>query len=213
MNFLRIFRTVAPALCLSCSLFAQRDDYQNRCQQETANRLRVDRQDVFTNVQSSNNGRAQIGWKVRGREGYCVIDNRMNVVEFNDNGGGNNGGGSGGRNGGGRPIDMPRMQGDTSGRGNFNGDRNIRITRGWLDTRSQPYVALSGDNNFKITFWGDVTQANGPREYTMRITRSDRGNATGTATFRMNGDRNEVEYIQVSGRMNNRDFSGIFNRD
>jgi len=46
----------------------------------------------------------------------------------------------------------------------------------------------------------------------MRITRSDRSNATGTATFRVNGDRNEVESINVNGRINGRDFSGNFNR-
>ncbi len=150
-----------------------------------------------------------MGWKARGREGYCVIDNRMNIVEFNDNSG-NNGGG---RNGGSGSINVPPMRGDTSGRGNFNSDGSVRITRGWVDTNGQPSVALSGENNCKITFWGDVTQANGNREFTLRITRSDRGNASGTATFRMNSDRNEVEYISVNGRMNGRNFNGSFNRD
>jgi hypothetical protein len=139
-----------------------------------------------------------------------VIDNRMTVVEFRENGTGN-GGSGGAKNGGGRPIDVPSISADTSGRGNFNGDRSARITRGWVDTNGQPAVALSGENNFKIVFWGDVIHANG-REFTMRINRSDRGNASGTATFRTNSDRNEVESITVNGRMNGRDFSGTFSR-
>lgn len=201
-------KAIALAILCSSSLLAQRNsDYQNKCQQEVVSRLRVNQRDVFTNFQGTNSGRARVSWTVRAREGYCIVDNRMAVVEFRENG---NGGGNG-KNGGGRPIDVPRMTMDTSGRGTFNSDRNVRITRGWVDTANQTAIALSGENNFRIRFFGEITRSTG-REFTMRITRSDQGNATGTATFRVNGDRNEVESINVNGRMNGRDFSGNFSR-
>lgn len=203
--------TTAAAFAILCSssLFAQRNsDYQNKCQQEVVSRLRVNQRDVFTNFQGTNSGRARVSWTVRSREGYCIIDNRMTVVDFRDSG---NSGGGGGRNGGVRPIDVPRMTMDTSGRGTFNGERVVRITRGWVDTAGQTAVALSGENNFRIVFFGEITQSNS-RNFTMRITRSDRGNASGTATFRVNGDHNEVESINVNGRMNGRDFTGNFSR-
>jgi hypothetical protein len=57
-----------------------------------------------------------------------------------------------------------------------------------------------------------VTGSNQDREFTLRITNSDRGNANGTATIRMNPDRNEVEYIKIDGRLGRTEFSGIFNR-
>jgi hypothetical protein len=46
----------------------------------------------------------------------------------------------------------------------------------------------------------------------MDIRSSDRGNATGRATFRFNGSKNEVEFISVDGRMNGSEFNGSFNR-
>jgi hypothetical protein len=63
-----------------------------------------------------------------------------------------------------------------------------------------------------MTFSGDITRQNGDREYVMDIRNSDRGNATGRATFRLNSSKNEVEFISVDGRMNNGDFNGSFNR-
>lgn len=202
-------RTTVAVLVLAGACFAQpNSNYQNRCQQETANRLRVNQRDVFTNMQGLSNGRARVNWTVRGRDGYCIIDNRMNVVDFQES----NNNGRGGKGGGNPPpVNVPRVRADTDGRGNYNDGRSVRITRGWVDTTGQPAVSLSGDNKFKITFWGDITQGNG-REFTMRITRSDTGGANGTATFRLNGDRNEVEYINLNGRINNRNFSGSFNR-
>lgn len=201
---------IAPVLLLSATAYAQRpSDYQNRCQQETANRLRLNQRDVFTNLQGNSGGRTRVNWTARGREGFCVIDNRMTVVDFQETTNGRGGKGGGPQ----QPVDIPRMRMDTSGRGTFNdGGGAVRITRGWIDTRNQqPSVTLSGEKNFKITFWGDITRSNG-REFTMRITRSDRGNANGTATFRVNGDRNEVELINLDGRVNNRNFNGSFSR-
>jgi hypothetical protein len=46
----------------------------------------------------------------------------------------------------------------------------------------------------------------------MRITGSDRGDSCGTAQARFSQDLNEVELINVSGRIGRDDFSGNFNR-
>lgn len=107
-----------------------------------------------------------------------------------------------------------RVNVDTSGRGNFNGGNagNVELTRGWVDTRSgRLSVAVSGRNNFKITFYGDIVEQN-DRNMVMRINGSDRGNASGQASFVLNGDRNEVESITLTGFLDNSQFSGSFTR-
>jgi hypothetical protein len=62
-----------------------------------------------------------------------------------------------------------------------------------------------------ITFYG-VVEASDGGGFTMRITGSDRGNAQGTAQARLNRDKNEVELINLSGRMGRDNFSGNFRR-
>jgi hypothetical protein len=47
----------------------------------------------------------------------------------------------------------------------------------------------------------------------MRITGSDRGPAQGRADVRLNGDRNEVEMINLNGRIGRSNFTGNFSRD
>ncbi|MEO8099935.1 MAG: hypothetical protein ABI811_19710 [Acidobacteriota bacterium] len=128
----------------------------------------------------------------------------------NGPGGGPFGNGRGGNNSGAAVA----VQVDTDGRGTFNGTgQNIRITRGWVDTRNEPSVSLSGDN-FRITFFGNINGTGQNRDFTIRITRSDRGgNANGTATVRLNQDRNEVESITVEGRIGRDQFNGTFNRN
>lgn len=126
-------------------------------------------------------------------------------------------GGNGGNNGGYNPdyggpalSNYPRVKADTSGRGSFSGQNynNVNITRGWVDTSSgRPSVSLSGSNNFKITFYGEITRVDG-RHFTMRITGSTSGNAYGKAEIYMNGDKNEVQSISVNGD----NFSGSFSR-
>jgi hypothetical protein len=110
--------------------------------------------------------------------------------------------------------DYPRVRIDTSGDGSFN-SRNAgssSITRGWVDTSSgRPSVALSGDNNFRITFYGNITQAN-PDRIVMNITGSDRGRASGRAEVRLNRDNNEVESISVNGNLQGGSFNGSFDR-
>ena len=139
----------------------------------------------------------------------------------NNNGGGNNGGsifgpGGGGNKGGanqGGGAIIP-INANTAGRGTLEAmGQSVRLSRGWVDTRNEPSIALSGSGDFKITLFGVVTGSSGDREFTMRITRSDRGNANGTATVRVNGDRNEVETIRVDGRVNGSPFNGTFSRN
>jgi hypothetical protein len=62
-----------------------------------------------------------------------------------------------------------------------------------------------------ITFYGVVERSDGGG-FTMRITGSDRGGAQGTAQARLNRDKNEVELINLSGRMGREDFTGNFGR-
>ena len=108
----------------------------------------------------------------------------------------------------------PRVRIDTSGRGSFNSRfaANAKITRGWVDSTGRPSVAFSG-GSFRITFYGVVERTNGNREFTMRITGSDRGDAQGRADVRLNRDRNEVEMINVNGKMGRTNFTGNFSRN
>jgi hypothetical protein len=103
---------------------------------------------------------------------------------------------------------------DTSGRGNFNSSfaSNVKITRGFVDTgTARPSVSLRG-SNFMITFYGVVDRTDGNRQFSMQITGSNRGDAQGRADVRLNGDRNEVEMINLNGRMGRTNFTGSFNR-
>jgi hypothetical protein len=103
---------------------------------------------------------------------------------------------------------------DTSGRSSFSSRfaANVKITRGWVDSTSRPSVAFSG-GNFRITFYGVVERTDGHREFTMRITGSDRGDARGRADIRLNRDRNEVEMMNLNGRMGRTNFTGNFGRN
>jgi hypothetical protein len=53
MNFQKIFQSVVPALLLVGPLSAQPNNYQGKCQQETANRLRVNQRDVSLTLRVS----------------------------------------------------------------------------------------------------------------------------------------------------------------
>jgi hypothetical protein len=103
-----------------------------------------------------------------------------------------------------------RIKVDTAGRGSYNGLREGRreVSRGWVDTRSgRPSVSLSGPDNFKVTFYGDITESR-DRRMTLRIRESDRGRVNGRAEIRLNGDKNEVEYLEIRGD----GFDGNFGR-
>ena len=227
-------RTVSFSLLMSGLLvclvaFPSGADAQGRTVQDCRNNVADALGMNASNVQAAmgpdgENGNPVVEWEANlgGRRirGFCqtsrngqVINTQLGVPRGGGFGGGfgRNDGGGFGRNTGGGAIFSVRV--DTSGRGNFSGmGQTVRITRGWIDTRNQPSVALSGEGDFKITFYGNVTGSSQDREFTLRITNSDRGNATGVATVRLNSDRNEVEYIKVDGRLGRTDFSGIFNR-
>jgi hypothetical protein len=152
------------------------------------------------------------GWRVATYD--CVVNVRQNRVERVTYSPGAISGGywPGGPDG---PIvtNYPRVRVDTSGRGSFNSRfaGNAQISRGWVDSTGRPAVALSG-GNFRITFFGVVESSDGNREFTMWITGSDRGVAQGSAQVRLNRDRNEVEMINLNGRIGRDNFAGNFSR-
>lgn len=111
-----------------------------------------------------------------------------------------------------RQRERPRVNVDTDGRGDFTSDRvSGRVTRGFVNTTGEPSVSLRVDGRM-VTFFGRIEREISNREFEMRINRSSEGGASGNATFRLNGDRNEVEMISVSGTMNGRSFNGNFRR-
>ncbi|HSS95573.1 MAG TPA: hypothetical protein VLK33_01005 [Terriglobales bacterium] len=199
---------------------AQSDrDLEQTCRTEVARRLNMNRDRVDANMSGWTNGRAQVQWRGNNRNGYCQINRQMRIVDFRDLGMGN-------------PrddrdddrdyrdsrwhsiSDYPRVAVDTDGRGPFNlENQSYRIRRGYVNTRETPSVAFNCDGNFRVTFRGEIGQANSDREFVMRITSSDRGDARGMATFRLNPDKNEVEFISVRGRLNGRRFDGTFDRN
>jgi hypothetical protein len=164
-------------------------------------------------------GRARVQWRANNRNGYCLIDRRMNVVDFKESGrGGDDDRWDDDRDDRGnrwRPIsDYPRLAVDTDGRGPLTRDsQTCRLKRGYVNTRETPSVTLRCQNDYRVTFRGDVVRANGDREFVIRITSSDRGDARGMATFRLNSDKNEVEFINVRGRLNGRPVEGTFDRN
>jgi len=190
-------------------------DYELRCRQEASNRLKANRDDITTGIQDTDGNNSRVSWTYRDRNGYCLIDSRMNIAEFREfSGADNNRRERTAPTAPAVPIaNVPKVKVNTAGRGNFSGPQTVKITRGWVDTKSgTPSISLSGEHDFKITFNGDLTRQNGDREYVVDIRSSDRGNATGRATFRLNSSKNEVEFISVDGRMNGSDFNGSFNR-
>jgi len=109
----------------------------------------------------------------------------------------------------------PHVKVDTDGKGYFS-SRNFRLDRldrAFVDTKDQPSISLRGKNGARITLYGVVIDANG-REFTMRITSSDRGDARGRIQVRLNGDHNEVEWISINGYLENSgEMNGEFNRN
>jgi hypothetical protein len=199
--------------------------------------LNVDTQNPYSAPNGRQGLRGRLRYGIGGRNTWrtatyeCVINVRQNRVELANysprasSGGWPGPGGPGFPGGPGGPGypggpggpgvgNYPRARVDTSGRGSFNSRfaANARITRGWVDTTGRPSVTLSG-GNFRITFYGVVDRTDGRRELSMRITGSDRGDAQGRADVRLNGDRNEVEMINVNGRMGRTNFTGNFARN
>ena len=193
--------------------------------------LNLDTQDLYSSPNGRQGIRGRLRYGIGGPNSWrtaiydCIVDPRSNRVEranyspraSSGNWPGGPGyprrpGYPGGPGGPGIP-NYPRVRVDTSGRGTFNSRSvgNVNITRGYVDsTGGRPSISLRG-GNFRITFYGVVENSVGGG-FTMRITGSDRGEARGTAQARFNQDLNEVELINVNGRVGRDDFSGSFNR-
>jgi len=164
-----------------------------------------------------------LSWEVRSddprrQRGYCELSrNGKRIVRFETTPYRN-----GGREGGERDNTPPftgsyaQVRVDTDGKGYFSSRRlrSDRLERGYVDTRDQTSVTLRGRNGFHITFYGEVIDSDGRSELTLRITSSDRGDARGRASIRLNPDRNEVEWISLSGRMaDGGEMKAEFNRN
>ena len=183
--------------------------------------MRVSMSDVELNPGGeTDRGRYILNWEARvdrGRreQGYCEIDRRDGrIVRFETNAY-DGGGGGGGYNPPPYSGDYPRVKVDTDGKGYFSSRmaKTKRLDRGFVDLRDQTSVTLRGRDGFRITFFGQVIGSDGRREITLQITSSDRGDARGRASIRLNGDRNEVEWISVDGFIAGGDMRGEFNRN
>ena len=189
--------------------------------------LTLDTQDLYAQPNGRQGVRGRMRYGIGGANTWrsatydCVVDPRSNRVErANYNPRASSGNWPGGPGGPGYPggpggpgvPNFPRVRVDTSMRGTYNSrSGNFNIDRGYVDSRgSRPSISLRG-GNFRITFYGVVENSEGAG-FTMRITGSDRGDARGRAQARFNRDLNEVELINLSGRVGRDDFSGTFNR-
>jgi len=190
------------------------------CQSRAASALRVSMSDIDVNPGGEGNrGTFILNWEARldrghRERGYCEIDRRDGrVVRFETSPYG--GGGDGGYYQPPYSGDYPRVKVDTDGKGYFSSrvGKTNRLDRGFVDLRDQTSVTLRGRDGFRITFFGQVAGSDGRREITLQISSSDRGDARGRASIRLNGDRNEVEWISVNGWMAGGDMRGEFNRN
>jgi len=190
------------------------------CQGRAASALRVSMSDIDVNPGGEGNrGTFILNWEARldrghRERGYCEIDRRDGrVVRFETSPYG--GGGDGGYYPPPYSGDYPRVKVDTDGKGYFSSrvGKTNRLDRGFVDLRDQTSVTLRGRDGFRITFFGQVAGSDGRREITLQISSSDRGDARGRASIRLNGDRNEVEWISVNGWMAGGDMRGEFNRN
>ena len=201
-------------------------DGARECQDVAAAALRVGRSDVRV-----RGGGSRLSWEadVAGRilTGGCDYDSRTGIiVRFDVREGGSSGFDSSGRGGGffddsrgggrggfGAVGNYPRVEVDTKGRGIFysRSDGNEQLERGYVNTKDGISIGFEGDD-VRITFYGEIVGTDG-RGFSMRITGSDRGAATGTAQFRLNSDQNEVEMITARGRLSGQDFDGNFTRE
>jgi hypothetical protein len=216
-------------LCLGAiSLIAPRAVAQDRgnsawkeCHRRASSAMGVSMSDVRVKPggDSENRGNYILNWEARrdhGRRtsGYCEVDRRDGrVVRFETNPYDRNGGGD--YNPPSYGGDYPRARVDTDGRGYFSSRylKSDQLDRGYVDTNDQPSVTLRGRDGFRITFFGRIVGSDGRREITLQITATDRGDARGRASIRLNDDRNEVEAISLNGSMDGGEFRGEFNRN
>ena len=223
LPFYALFCFICSASFFGTPASAQRPrDIFERCQKALTDNISDDAgQQAFVQFDSRDNyGVSDFQFGLRGKLKYrvgdrgrwqnarfeCVINSRngrLERAEYNPR-----------ARGYGRPVaNYPRLKADTDGRGSFSGGfANSQIRRGWVDTRGDVQVGLTG-SSFRIMFYGVVESFDGDREFTIRILRSDQGEARGKARVRLNRDRNEVEMIDLRGRTKGDDFTGSFNRN
>lgn len=217
--------------------------YEQACRDQAAQRLHENSTAVTAEITGPVTNRTRVNWKTdAGRKGFCVLDQTFSMVDFQESGKGTTAGFNAGHYNdnpyygnpyyydpyynpyrdpyyndgyhGGALNNFRRLRLDTAGQGSFNGlGQNAAVTRGSLDTQSgRSAVSLSGEG-FRISLYGDIVQSNADRDFVLRITATDRGNATGSASIRLSNDRSEVESISVNGRLfNGALFTGSFTR-
>jgi hypothetical protein len=208
---------LAATLCAP-GLFAQtQNDAEIACREAAVQYARTERLNVGTDLQSNRGGLYVVNWQVRDARntyrGICEVDRNSRVQRIEQTQGPNLGGNT--------PAPpaaqgVPQVNVDTSGRGTFSfggrGATRSQVDRAWVDTRgNRPSVSLNVDGR-KITFYGVITERRTDREFDMQINDSSEGRATGTARFRLNGDRNEVEMVSVDGQLRGNRFDGTFQR-
>lgn len=113
-------------------------------------------------------------------------------------------------------VQMPNRKMDTSGTGDFYSGvaGSERVRRAYFDSRNPGRIELgySGERDFRIRFYGQVVEQYSDRRFTIRLTDSDRGPATGTAEVKLNSDKNEIEAMMLSGAVRGSRFAGDFRR-
>lgn len=202
-------RLITPLSAACLAAFAQgltREDAESVCQDEVARRMSVSTSAPRAQFKRDSGGSYWVDWRVdnqgRTMRGSCEVDRESGrVVRFQD------GSELGSAMGNYRQVSI-----DTSGSGAFSSrsSNSIGINRAFVDTRSRPSIALAG-RNFRMTFYGEIERLD-DHNFTMRISGSDRGDARGRADFRLNRGNDEVEMINLSGRMSGETFHGSFNR-
>ena len=221
---LALFLT-APFLISPRAVNAQ-DRAWNDCARRAAVSAGLSDSDIQITPESDDRGRTYIlNWEVRGggprrQRGYCEVDRKgRRIVRFETNPYHRDRDRDRDRDYDNTPAytgPYPHVRVDTDGRGYFSSGsfRIDQLDRGYVDSKEQVAVSLRGRNGARITFFGDVIWSDAGREFTVRITSSDRGGARGQANIRLNGDHNEVEAIALDGRMaDGGDFKAEFNRN
>lgn len=227
MKLISLGLLVSSILLLPGAAFGQYG-YVPECKETVANQLNLSPMDIDADLGPyTRNGHRIVNWQARrgqDRSGYCEFDTSDGELVTAQTGqytgpvGGQRGFGRGGdrfrRRNPMPAVNVPRVKVNTGGHGSYHWPGySINITRGWVDTTGrETMVALSGERNFKIYFYGRVIREDTGRQYVMRIERSDRGDARGTVTFQLSRNRNKVDYINMTGRVKGKDSSGNFSR-
>jgi len=112
-------------------------------------------------------------------------------------------------------VEFPHVRADTDGAGSYYvpGLGSSQADRGyvWLH-EDWPMIGFSYEGQRHAKFYGPITRRLNDREYEMEIQDSNLGAATGTGKFRLSPNLEEVEIVEVNGRIGGQRFSGKFER-